>query len=129
MIERRIGDLIGIDGRWGETIQGQRYEPGQEFKEHYDWFDTGAAYWTGETARGGQRSWTVMAYLNDMPDGGATTFPRIGLTVQPQAGVLLIWNNALPDGRLNPDVLHLAEPVKQGVKYIITKWFRTRPWS
>jgi prolyl 4-hydroxylase len=129
MIERRIGDLIGIDGRWGETIQGQRYQPGQEFKEHYDWFDTGAAYWTGETARGGQRSWTVMAYLNDMPDGGATTFPRIGLTVQPQAGALLIWNNALPDGRPNPEVLHLAEPVKQGVKYIITKWFRTRPWS
>ena len=129
MIERRLCDLLGIEAACGETVQGQRYAVGQEFQAHYDWFDTAASYWPGEVKRGGQRSWTAMVYLNDVAEGGATTFDRIGVSVQPQAGSLLLWNNALPDGRLNPDVRHAAEPVLRGVKYVITKWFRTRPWT
>jgi prolyl 4-hydroxylase len=129
MIERRLCDLIGIELVWGETVQGQRYEPGQEFKAHYDWLDTTSAYWDGEVGRGGQRSWTAMAYLKDIVAGGATQFVRLGVSIQPQAGALLIWNNALPDGRPNPDVLHAALPVERGVKYVITKWFRTRKWG
>jgi len=129
MIERRICDLLGIDSAWSETVQGQRYEVGQEFHAHYDWFDTKAAYWADEIGRGGQRSWTAMVYLNEMPEGGATVFPQIGLSVQPQAGALLCWNNMLPDGTPNPDVRHAALPVVSGVKYVITKWFRTRRWG
>jgi prolyl 4-hydroxylase len=129
MIERRLCDLLGIDIAYGETVQGQRYQPGQEFQAHYDWFDTNATYWPGEIRRGGQRSWTAMAYLNDVAEGGATVFGHIGVSIQPQAGALLIWNNALADGRPNPDVLHAALPVVRGPKYVITKWFRTRPWS
>ncbi len=129
MIERRLCDLMGLDPTWGETVQGQRYEVGQEFHGHHDWFDPAASYWPSEIKRGGQRSWTAMAYLSDMADGGATVFSQLGFSVQPQAGALLIWNNALPNGLANPDVYHAAEPVLSGVKYVITKWFRTRPWS
>jgi prolyl 4-hydroxylase len=129
MIERRICDLLGIEGSWGETVQGQRYQPGQEFHAHFDWFDTNGSYWPDEIRRGGQRSWTAMAYLNTMPEGGATVFTEVGLSVQPQAGALLIWNNMRPDGTPNPDVRHAALPVVNGIKYVITKWFRTRPWG
>lgn len=128
MIDRRICDLLGIKSEWGESIQGQRYSPGQEFHGHYDWFDPTAAYWPGENKRGGQRSWTAMVYLNDVEEGGATVFERLGVSVQPQAGAMLAWNNARPDGSLNPEVLHAAKPVIRGVKYVITKWFRTRTW-
>ena len=128
MVERRICDLLGIDLAWGETVQGQRYRPGQEFKEHCDWFDTKAGYWNEEVARGGQRSWTVMVFLNDLDGSGATFFPNIGVKIPPQAGAILTWNNALPNGEPNPDTLHAALPVEEGVKYVITKWFRTRPW-
>lgn len=55
MIERRIDDLLGIPHEWGETIQGQRYAVGQEFREHMDWFWTKADYWKAEAERGGQR--------------------------------------------------------------------------
>ncbi len=129
MIDRRICDLVGIDSSWGEAIQGQRYRPGQEFHGHFDWFDPTASYWPGEEQRGGQRSWTVMAYLNDVEDGGATVFDKIGVSIEPQAGALLAWNNARPDGTPNADVLHAARPVVRGVKYVITKWFRTRRWG
>ena len=129
MVERRIDDLLGMEPEWGETVQGQRYQPGQEFKAHCDWFWTVADYWPDEAGRGGQRAWTAMAYLNDVPEGGQTEFPRLGLTVQPRRGVLLVWNNALPDGRPNVDTLHAALPVIRGCKYVITKWYRTRPWG
>ena len=129
MIERRICDLMGIEQSWSETFQGQRYRPGEEFQGHYDWYDTTAPYWQDEAKRAGQRSWTAMAWLNAVEEGGETRFTRLGLGFPPQPGSLLMWNNALPDGRPNPQMLHAGMPVAQGVKYIITKWFRTRPWS
>lgn len=129
MIERRLSDLLGIDLAWGETMQGQRYQPGQQYKDHCDWFDTAANYWPSEKARGGQRSWTAMVFLNDVEAGGQTEFPMLGISIPPQQGALLAWNNALPDGTPNNATLHAARPVERGVKYVITKWFRTRPWS
>lgn len=129
MIERRICDLVGLDEAWGETIQGQRYAPGQEFRGHYDAFDTNADYWPSEAKRGGQRSWTAMAWLNEVEEGGTTEFPQLGVAFPPQQGTLLLWNNALPGGAPNPHVIHAGTPVVKGTKYIFTKWFRTRPWG
>ncbi len=128
MIERRICDTMGIKQSWGETFQGQRYEPGQEFKGHYDYFSTNTTYWPRESRMGGQRCWTAMVYLNDVEEGGSTDFTQLGLSVPPQAGMLLMWNNGLPDGRPNTFTFHAGTPVVRGVKYVITKWFRTRPW-
>jgi prolyl 4-hydroxylase len=128
MIERRIDDLMGIAPNHGEVIQGQRYQPGQQFRAHYDYFDTTADYWPAEQARGGQRTWTAMAYLNTVEAGGATEFPRVPFSVPPQPGTLLVWNNMGEDGKPNPLALHAGLPVEQGVKYIVTKWYRVRPW-
>lgn len=129
MIERRLCDLIGLHESWAETFQGQRYEQGQEFQAHFDWFDTRADYWPGEAARGGQRSWTAMAWLNPVEDGGETEFPELGFSIPPQRGALLLWNNATSEGAPNPLTRHAGKPVLRGRKYIITKWFRTRRWG
>lgn len=129
MIERRIDDLLGIPHEWGETIQGQRYAEGQEFREHMDWFWTKAPYFRQEAKRGGQRSFTAMIYLNPVEAGGETAFLNLGLSIPPQRGVLLVWNNGTTDGSLNPYTLHAGTPVAKGVKYVITKWYRTRKWG
>lgn len=129
MIERRIDDLLGMEPEHGETVQGQRYLPGQEFRAHCDWFWTRAKYWPQEAKRGGQRSWTAMAYLNDVEEGGITEFTRIGVSIPPQRGALLVWNNMAPDGTPNWDTMHAATPVTRGVKYVITKWYRSRRWG
>jgi prolyl 4-hydroxylase len=129
MIERRLSDLIGLDLAWSESIQGQRYQPGQEYRDHCDWFDTNATYWKKEVHRGGQRSWTAMVYLNAVEAGGATEFRNLGISFDPQPGVLLLWNNATPEGVVNPAMLHAALPVESGIKYVVTKWFRTRVWT
>jgi prolyl 4-hydroxylase len=127
-LQRRLDDLLGIDPTYGETIQGQRYLPGQQFQAHCDWFPEGAVYTEAAMKRGGQRSITAMAYLNEVEEGGATMFPRLGLSIEPKPGALLIWNNADPDGNPNPLTIHAGMPVMRGVKYIITKWYRSRRW-
>jgi len=128
MLERRIDDLMGIEATHGEVIQGQRYAPGQQFRGHFDFFNTAADYWPTEEERGGQRSWTAMGYLNAVEAGGATEFPRVPVSVPPQPGALLVWNNMGRDGKPNPLSLHAGLPVERGVKYVVTKWYRVRPW-
>lgn len=128
MLQRRIDDLTGIDPAFGEMIQGQRYEPGQEFRGHYDHFLPSQHFWDTEQKRGGQRSWTAMAYLNAVEEGGTTDFTRVNLSIPPQPGALLLWNNMKPDGTPNPDALHAGTPVVRGKKYVLTKWYRSRPW-
>ena len=128
-IGRRIDDLLGANPVTGEAIQGQRYLPGQQFRPHNDWFYTSENYWKDERKRGGQRSWTAMAFLNDVEAGGETHFTEIGIKIEPKPGVLLVWNNAKPDGTPNLDTMHAGTPVVKGAKYIITKWYRTRAWK
>jgi prolyl 4-hydroxylase len=125
-LQRRIDRLLDINPPYGETIQGQRYLPGQQFQAHTDWFPVDTPYWEQERVRGGQRSFTAMAFLNPVEEGGTTDFPSIGMRIEPRPGALLMWNNADEDGVPNPWTLHAGRPVIRGVKYIITKWYRTR---
>ena len=127
-IETRMSDVMGIENDYAETMQGQRYHVGQEFKAHHDFFHPSQPYWQSEGPGGGQRSWTAMIFLNEPEEGGATEFPNLGIGVRPQAGMMLIWNNANPDGSLNYKSLHTGTPVLKGQKHIITKWYRQNNW-
>lgn len=129
-IEQSICDLMGLENSHSEVMQGQRYEAGQEFKDHHDFFHESEKYWTkGESNNGGQRSWTAMVYLNEPEEGGATAFPQLEYQVEPRKGMLLTWNNMGLDGRPNLNTLHAGTPVVKGTKYIITKWFRLNRWK
>ena len=128
-IEGKITNLIGIDPVQGETIQGQRYAVGQQFKAHHDFFHPDEPYWPEMERCGGQRTWTAMVFLNSPEGGGQTEFESAGIKVSPRAGNLLAWNNLDASGEPNPHSLHRGCPVTAGLKYIITKWYRERPWS
>ena len=127
-LERAIADFLGIDPAFGEPLQGQRYAVGQEFKAHTDYFEPRGADFQTYCAVSGQRSWTAMLYLNAPDAGGATRFKAIDKIVQPETGKLLMWNNLRPDGSVNPATIHHGMKVRAGAKYVVTKWFRERPW-
>jgi prolyl 4-hydroxylase len=110
-------------------VQGQRYAIGQQFKPHHDFFYTDQGYYKAEAESGGQRTWTAMAFLNAPEGGGQTAFPELDLKIAPRAGNLLVWNNMDSDGEPNRFTLHQGMPVIAGVKYVITKWYRERPWG
>jgi len=126
--DEAIAALLGLDPIQGETMQGQRYAPGQQFRAHCDWFSEDQPYWPAMQQCGGQRTWTTMIYLNDVEEGGATWFPLAGLRVNPKRGLLLAWNNMNPDGSPNDNTLHEGVAVMKGTKYIVTKWFREGNW-
>lgn len=128
-VEAKIAGLMGIDPDFGETIQGQRYAPGQQFKAHHDFFYTSEPYWPEQEKIGGQRTWTVMIFLNTPEAGGQTFFPKAKVKISPRAGNLLAWNNLDAMGEPNDNSLHQGMPVEAGTKYIITKWYRERPWG
>ncbi|EIZ77334.1 procollagen-proline dioxygenase [Novosphingobium sp. Rr 2-17] len=127
-VEAKLDQLTGLEPRYGEALQGQRYAVGQEFKPHHDFFDTGQHYWQDQVAIGGQRTWSAMIFLNEPEAGGRTNFPTAGVMIAPKAGNLVIWNNMDEYGAPNPGSLHQGMPVEQGVKYVLTKWYRERPW-
>lgn len=128
-VEAKIAALLGIQPAHGESIQGQRYAPGQQFKPHHDFFYPDQPYWQEMERCGGQRTWTAMMFLNAPEAGGQTAFPEVGLKIAPRAGNLLAWNNLDAAGQPNPNSLHQGSPVEKGVKYVITKWYRERPWA
>ena len=127
-VNDQLHALAGIPPEYGEPLQGQRYDVGEEFKAHTDYFDPDGVDWETYCAIPGQRSWTLMIYLNEPAAGGATRFLSTGKLHQPETGKLLAWNNVRPDGTPNPETLHHGMKVRKGRKYIITKWFRERPW-
>jgi prolyl 4-hydroxylase len=124
MIDEKIARTMGIRRAYAETNQAQRYDVGQEFKAHTDYFEPGTDEFTQFGAERGNRTWTCMIYLNEGMKGGATRFFAIDKTFEPKKGQAVIWNNLRPDGSVNPDTLHSGMPVTEGHKIIITMWFR-----
>jgi prolyl 4-hydroxylase len=129
MVEAKINRLTGIEPTHGETIQGQRYAVGQQFKPHHDFFYKTEAYWAEMEKQGGQRTWTAMIFLNQPEAGGQTFFPKANVRVTPRTGNLLLWNNLDQFGEPNLQSLHTGCPVEAGTKYVITKWYRERQWG
>lgn len=128
-VEARIAMLTGLEGLYGEPLQGQRYAVGQEFKGHTDYFDPDGPDYTRFCSVAGNRTWTVMVYLNEPEAGGATRFKAVDKIIQPETGKLVCWNNRRMDGSLNPATIHHGMKVRSGVKHVITKWFREYPWG
>lgn len=129
VVDAALCDLMAIDPIYGEPLQGQRYAVGQQFKLHTDYFEPLGLDYDKFCSVAGQRTWTAMIYLNEPGAGGATRFKAIDKIVQPETGKLLMWNNRQDDGQPNPQTIHQGMKVRAGTKYVLTKWFRERPWG
>ncbi len=127
-LDLRLSGDLAIDAIYGEPLQGQRYEVGNEFRDHTDYFEPSGRDYQLYCAAAGQRTWTAMVYLNEPAAGGATRFRRLNKIIQPETGKLVAWANMRADGKVNPFTLHAGMKVRKGVKYVITKWYRELPW-
>jgi prolyl 4-hydroxylase len=127
-IETRLAALTQWPVEHGEGLQMLRYEKGNEYRPHFDWFDPALPGPARHLQRGGQRLATVILYLSDVEQGGATTFPEAGLQIQPRRGQALFFANTDSSGRPDRRSLHAGEPVQAGVKLIATKWLRALPF-
>jgi prolyl 4-hydroxylase len=123
-VDRRIAELVGQPVENGEDLHILRYGVGGEYRPHYDYFPEDQAGSRHHMARGGQRVATVILYLNDVEQGGDTTFPEAGLAVHPRRGCALYFEYVNELGQSDPKTLHAGTPVERGEKWIATKWIR-----
>ena len=127
-IEARIAEITGTPVPNGEGIQILNYASGGEYRPHFDYFpdNTGGRI---HTAKSGQRTITVIMYLNDVKAGGATVLPDINLSVYPKKGSALYFSYFNSKGQVDPSTLHGGAPVVDGEKWIATKWIRERVYA
>jgi len=127
-IEARLAALTRWPVENGEGLQLLRYEAGNEYRPHFDWFDPALPGPRTHLERGGQRLGTVVMYLSDVAQGGGTSFPKVGLQVQPKKGCAVFFANTDAHHAPDQNTLHAGEPVISGVKFIATKWLRARAY-
>jgi len=125
-VHKKIASTLGLEFSKGEALQGQLYEEGQYFKPHHDFF-TGRAY-DMHCLASGNRTHTLMLYLNDDFEGGETNFPQLSKSVKAEKGKALWWEN-MRDGKFLNETLHEGTPITKGKKYIATAWWRENRWD
>lgn len=126
-LEQRIAALLRWPMEFGEGLQILRYSPGAQYRPHYDYFDPGEPGTPTILKRGGQRVATLVMYLQEPGQGGATTFPDVGLEVAPVRGTGVFFSYEEPDPATR--TLHGGAPVLAGEKWVATKWLREREFK
>jgi prolyl 4-hydroxylase len=126
-IHKKISNYLNIPIENGESLQGQMYEPGEYFKPHQDAF-SGNSY-EAHAGTAGNRTHTLMIYLNDNFEGGETRFTNINTSVVPEIGKAVFWKNIDENKNIIPESMHEGCEVTSGKKYIITSWWRENSWS
>ena len=128
-VSKRFSILVQMPIRNAEQYKLVYYKKGAQYKPHFDSFDyeteDGKKYWEP----GGQRMITVIAYLNDVEEGGETGFPELGINIPPKKGDAVVFHNTLTNDtathpKINPRSLHGGMPVIKGEKWMVNLWFR-----
>jgi|TARA_B110000438_G_C15812888_1_gene650518 hypothetical protein len=84
----------------------QKYSPGDHFAKLHS---------ERTSLSGLHRLFAWMTYLNDVEDGGHTSFDHYGIKIKPVTGKTLIWPAEWTH-------VHAGELLKSGTKYIVTGW-------
>lgn len=126
-IEDAILKAVTIHEKFSESVQGQYYKVGEQYKPHFDTFFPTTDCHRESIEKYGNRSWTAMVYLNNVPKGGNTRFTKIEIETVPEEGSLILWRNTL-DGQNVVNSMHWGMPVEEGEKFILTKWFRNKAY-
>ena len=125
-IDRRISEALNWPDSHGEGLQVLHYLVGGEYKPHFDHFPFEEAGSYRHLLLGGQRVSTLVMYLNEVEEGGATIFPEASLEVVPKKGSAVYFEYTNSLGQSDPLSLHGGAPVVRGEKWIMTKWMHQR---
>lgn len=127
LITARMSNTVGLASHCFEPAALMHYAPGEQFSPHYDFLDARVPGYAADLARRGQRVATLLVYLNEDYDGGATAFPNIGYTFKGGVGDLFVFGNVKPDGMPDPQTLHAGTPPTRDEKWLLSQWVRDRP--
>ena len=127
-IEGKIAVWTHLPVEHGEPFYLLRYQQGQQYKPHWDYFDTKLPGMEKYIGASGQRTATVLLYLATPEEGGETIFPTAELMVPCVRGTAVLFYSHTGDHTLDPKSYHGGMPVAKGTKYCCTKWIRENRW-
>ena len=125
---RRIADAVRIPqdklfiNASAESLQLVHYFGDEWYRKHYDF----------ETDKPHSRYVTFLMYLNDVTEGGNTSFPAADekckgekgyFATQPIKGSAVFFYNLLPDGNVDTKTMHQGDPPTNGSeKWMTNLW-------
>eukprot|EP00920_Eleutheroschizon_duboscqi_P041768 GHVT01100327.1.p1 GENE.GHVT01100327.1~~GHVT01100327.1.p1 ORF type:complete len:1296 (+),score=151.84 GHVT01100327.1:3163-7050(+) len=107
-LEHRLASMVGLPLSHLEALMVVRYHPGQFFNTHHD---------------GAFRPITVLLYIQDPLEGGATEFSSLGLRIQPRKGDAAYWLNTTGSKKMDMRTVHAGLPVRRGTKIVVNCFF------
>ncbi|CAN8005532.1 unnamed protein product, partial [Ixodes pacificus] len=105
-----------------EAYQLANYGTGGQFLPHHDFlqdslhsYNSSADYYLQYGT--GDRLATLMIYMTDVEEGGATVFPSLGIRLTPKKGDAAFWWNLKASGEGDRLTMHAGCPVLYGSKW------------
>ena len=129
-IIQRVCDMTGYPLQNAESMQVVKYGKNGFYNPHHDaCCDQAEACMRFEQKDGGQRVITMLIYLTDDFEGGATKFPNLDKEFKPPKNGAILFHPLEKNGkRCHPYALHGGMPVTKGEKYVCNVWIRERPF-
>ncbi|XP_050664922.1 prolyl 4-hydroxylase subunit alpha-1-like isoform X4 [Leptidea sinapis] len=118
-VSRRVADFTNLDLTTAEELQVVNYGIGGHYAPHFDY---ARSHESSFSSVDGNRIATVLFYMSDVAQGGATVFTELGLSVFPVKGAAVFWMNLHPSGAGDLATRHAACPVLRGSKWVCNKW-------
>jgi hypothetical protein len=128
VIQERAARLVSLPVDYHEPPNIISYEPGQEFGLHVDYIDPRVPEYQPELRSMGQRTATIVTYLNADFEGAETHFPDAGVTFRGGVGDAIVFVNVLPDGTPDFNTRHCGLPPVRGRKWVLSQWIRSQPF-
>lgn len=121
-IRRKVAQLTGVPDCHIEQLQVVRYQPGQYFEPHHDWYQPDY-----QPRYGNQRLYTFLTYLNDVEEAGETKFPKLGKEFRPKTGRALFWKNCTDLQDCSILSLHQGTAPTTQTKFALNGWVTMLP--
>lgn len=128
-MQERAALLVGCPVTHFEHTAVTRYGAGHKFGEHVDYLHHADSPHPPVFGDEGDRVATLIVYLNEVQEGGATVFPVAGLEVRPQRGSALYFSYLEAGQSMDAASLHAGAAIDKGEKWIATIWMHARPFS
>ena len=128
IMQERAASLVGIAVEYHEPPNIISYEPGQEFSLHADYIDPRVPQYQQELQVLGQRTATIVTYLNEDFEGAETWFPDAQVKYRGNTGDAIVFANVRPDGSPDFNTRHAGLPPTSGRKWVLSQWIRNKPF-
>ena len=130
-VGERIAKEVGHPLINSEKYQVIHYNKTQEYRRHYDSWEHDYSEKSLRCMKyGGARLLTALCYLNDVEEGGGTSFPKLDIVVKAKKGRIVCFENTYKNSHVKHELAeHAGMPIINGEKYAFNLWFRECPRS